>query len=48
MSLKKDSMMMRFCDYPGIYSICVTLMLSYALIHYETSVGAKISQFSNS
>ena len=48
MSRKKDSMMVRFCDYPGLYSVLVTLVVSYALIHFETAIGAKIMSFSNS
>mmetsp|Transcript_5632 Transcript_5632/g.7509 ORF Transcript_5632/g.7509 Transcript_5632/m.7509 type:complete len:155 (+) Transcript_5632:363-827(+) len=38
----------KFCEWPGLYSVLLTVLLSYSLIYFETSPGAKIAQFSYS
>ena len=40
------NLMNKFCEWPACYSLLITCISSYALIHYETSIGAKISSFS--
>ena len=36
----------QFYEYPGCYSMLLTCLISYALVYFETSIGAKISSFS--
>ena len=38
--------MQGFSEWPGLYSLLISLALGYALVHYETSFGAKIQQWS--
>ena len=33
----------KFCEWPGIYSMLLAVILAYSLIYFETSVGAKIA-----
>ena len=33
----------KFCEWPGIYSMLLAVILAYSLIFFETSVGAKIA-----
>ena len=40
------NLMNKFCEWPACYSLLITCTASYALIHFDTSVGAKISSFS--
>ena len=36
----------QFYEYPACYSVLITCLISYALIYFETSAGAKISSLS--
>ena len=40
--------MSHFCHWPALYSVLFSLAASYALVHYETAIGAKIQTFSMS
>ncbi len=39
--------MQSFSEWPGLYSLVLSLALGYALVYYETSLGAKIEQWSS-
>ena len=42
----RDNMVNKFCEWPACYSMTVTGLASFALIQFETALGAKIASFS--
>ena len=44
---KCNALTNRISEWPGLYSLVFSVAIGFALVHYETALGAKISMWSN-